>query len=322
MKKILFLFLVFTSIISAQKQEVTLEDIWTKGAFRTERLESFHAMDNGDFYTILNHNKTGTSLDKFEYATLNKVETIVSGNDLVGIKFFDDYTFSKDENKLIIGIDLERIFRHSQIGKYYVYNLKTKSLNLISENSIQEPTFSPDGEKVAFVYLNNLFIKDLKSAITTQITTDGEFNKIINGITDWVYEEEFAFVRAFDWNADSDKIAFIRFDERDVPEFSMDIYGKDLYPKRQVFKYTKAGENNSKISLHIYNIKNQKSTEVDLLGNKQYYIPRIQWTKEANTLSVITLNPWYWSTISTIVIAPSKKKRIWEISPKWCKISL
>ena len=191
---------------------------------------------------------------------------------------------------MIIGINIERIFRHSQIGKYFIYDLKTKGLNLISENSIQEPTFSPDGEKVAFVYQNNLFIKDLKSAITIQITTDGEFNKIINGITDWVYEEEFAFVRAFDWNADSDKIAYIRFDERDVPEFSMDIYGNDLYPKRQVFKYPKAGENNSKISLHIYNVKNLKSTEVNLSNNKQYYIPRIKWTKEANTLSVITLN--------------------------------
>ena len=290
MKKIVFLFLVFSSIISAQKQNITLEDIWIKGTFRTERLESFHSMDNGDFYTILNQSKLGTSLDKYNYATLNKVETIVSGNDLVGIKYFDDYTFSKNENKLIIGINIERIFRHSQIGKYFIYDLKTKGLNLISENSIQEPTFSPDGEKVAFVYQNNLFIKDLKSAITIQITTDGEFNKIINGITDWVYEEEFAFVRAFDWNADSDKIAYIRFDERDVPEFSMDIYGNDLYPKRQVFKYPKAGENNSKISLHIYNVKNLKSTEVNLSNNKQYYIPRIKWTKEANTLSVITLN--------------------------------
>jgi len=290
MKKIVILFLVFSSTISAQKQNITLEDIWTKGTFRTERLESFHSMDNGDFYTILNQSKLGTSLDKYNYANLNKVETIVSGNDLVGIKYFDDYTFSKNENMLIIGINIERIFRHSQIGKYFVYDLKTKSLNLISENSIQEPTFSPDGEKVAFVYQNNLFIKDLKSAITTQITTDGEFNKIINGITDWVYEEEFGFVRAFDWNADSDKIAYIRFDERDVPEFSMDIYGNDLYPKRQVFKYPKAGENNSKFSLHIYNIKNQKSTEVNLSNNKQYYIPRIKWTKEANTLSVITLN--------------------------------
>ena len=290
MKRLLFLFFLISTSIYAQKQKITLEDIWTNGTFRTERLESFHAMDNGDFYTILNHSKQGTSLDKFDYATLKKVETIVSGNDLAGIKYFDDYTFSKDESKLIIGINLERIYRHSQTGIYYVYNLKTKSFNLISENSIQEPTFSPDGKKVGFVYQNNLFVKDLKSAKTTQITTDGEFNKIINGITDWVYEEEFAFVRAFDWNGNSDKIAYIKFDESDVPEFSMDIYGEDLYPSRQVFKYPKAGENNSKVSLHIYNVKNNKSEEVNLSNNKQYYIPRIQWTKESNTLSVITLN--------------------------------
>ncbi len=290
MKKLLFLLLVFSTSFYAQKQDISLEDIWTKGTFSTESLESFHSMDNGDFYTIINHNKSGTSLDKFDYATLQKVETIVSGNDLVGIKFFGDYTFSKDESKLIIGKDLDKIYRHSKIGKYYVYNLIDKRLELISEKSIQEPTFSPDGKKIAFVYQNNLYIKNLEAQKTIQITFDGEKNKILNGISDWVYEEEFKLVRAFDWNQDSDKIAFIRFDESEVPYYSMDIYGDGLYPERQVFKYPKAGEKNSEVSLHIYNIKTEKKDEVTLNNNKQYYIPRIQWTKEANTLAVTTIN--------------------------------
>jgi len=290
MKNLFILFLAFTTTFFAQKQDITLEDIWVNGTFSTERLESFQTMKNGDYYTILNHNSIGTYLDKFDYATLKKVETIVTGNDLAGIQYFDDYTFSKDESKLIIGVDLDKIYRHSKIGKYYVYEINAKKLVLISEFDIQEPTFSPDGKKIGFVYQNNLYVKNLETLKTTQITFDGEKNKVINGITDWVYEEEFSFVRAFDWNGASDKIAFIRFDESEVPEFSMDIYDDELYPKQEVFKYPKAGEKNSKVSLHLYNLNTKKSSEINLGSKKQDYIPRIQWSKEDNTLSVITLN--------------------------------
>ena len=290
MKRIFYLFFLLSTSVFAQNKKIILDDLWTNYTFRTEGLESFHSMKKGDYYTILNNYKEGTWLDKYSYATLKKVETIVSGNDLVGIKYFDDYTFNKEETRMIIGTNLERIFRHSQVGIYYVYDIVSKKLVKISENKIMEPTFSPDGNKVAFAYRNNLFIKDLASAKTTQITFDGVKNKIINGITDWVYEEEFAFVRAFEWNGNSDKIAFIRFDESEVPEFTMDIYGKDLYPKQQVFKYPKAGEKNSKVDLFIYNLNSKKSKEVNLGQLKQYYLPRMQWTNEKNTLAVTTLN--------------------------------
>ena len=133
--------------------------------------------------------------------------------------------------------------------------LENKSITLISENKIQEPTFSPDGNMVAYGFKNNLYIKNLNTKTVNQITFDGEKNKVINGITDWVYEEEFAFVRAFEWNTDSNKIAFIRFDETNVPEFSMDVYGTGLYQTQQVFKYPKAGEKNSLVSLHIYDLE-------------------------------------------------------------------
>ena len=290
MKRLLLLFLFISTSIYAQKEKITLDDIWTNYTFRTEGLESFHSMKNGDYYTILNNNREGTWLDKYDYSTLKKVKTIVSGNDLAGIKYFDDYSFNKEETKIIIGNNVEKIFRHSKIGDYYVYDISTKKLIKISEHKIMEPTFSPDGNKVAFAYLNNLYFKDLITAKTVQITFDGEKNKIINGITDWVYEEEFAFVRAFEWNGNSDKIAFIRFDESEVPEFTMDIYGKDLYPKQQVFKYPKAGENNSKVDLYIYDLKTNNNKKVTLGKYKQYYLPRIQWTNENNTLAVTTLN--------------------------------
>ncbi|MCF6297239.1 MAG: S9 family peptidase [Flavobacteriaceae bacterium] len=290
MKKTLILFLAFSTFTYAQTQKISLEDIWIKGSFKTKKIAAFHTMKNDSFFTTLNKNNKKYSINKYDYATLKKVETIISENDLQGIDHFDTYVFNEDESKLILGVNLEQIYRHSQIGKYYVYDLNSKNLELISKNLIQEPTFSPDGKNIAFAFQNNLYIKTLKSSKTSQITHDGKKNKIINGITDWVYEEEFAFVRAFQWNGDSDKIAYIRFDETDVPEFSMDIYGEDLYPQKQVFKYPKAGENNSKVSLHIYNVKYEKAVEIDLGKNKQHYLPRIQWTKKENILSVITLN--------------------------------
>ena len=286
----MLLVLLFCHSLNAQKKDISLEDIWTKNTFSTEKLEAFHSMRNGDFYTILDQSNEGTKLNKYDYSTLQKIETIVSSVELNDIAFFDNYIFNEDESKLIIGINREKIYRHSWLGKYYVYNLENKKLELIYNEFIQEPTFSPDGGKIGFVFKNNLYIKILKTGEIIQITTDGKKNKIINGVTDWVYEEEFTFVRAFQWNGNSDKIAFIRFDETEVPEFSMDIYGVELYPQRQVFKYPKAGENNSEVSLHIYNLKSDRSIKVNFGNNKQYYIPRIQWTKEANTLSVITLN--------------------------------
>ena len=292
MRILLVFLLIVTQSLHAQNKEITLEDIWLKNTFGTESLESFHSMKNGDFYTILNHNSYGTYLDKYDYKTLEKVETLVLGKDLEsqGLKYFEDYTFSDDESKLIMGVNLERIYRRSKKGKYYVYDLSSKSLELIADQNIQEPTFSPNGKHVAYVYLNNLYVKDLSTKEVKQVTSDGEINKIINGVTDWVYEEEFAIVRAFEWNADSSKIVFIRFDETDVPEFSMDVYGKELYPSQQVFKYPKAGENNSKLELHLFDLDSGKHSEIDLSGFENYYIPRIQWTQDPNQLVITTLN--------------------------------
>lgn len=287
----LFCFLS-TSFLTAQNKQITLEEIWS-GTFRTEGLDALHSMANGQQYSVLNFDRTkgGTTIDIYDYKTLEKVNTLVSSADLKAIKYFTDYTFSADESQVLLATEEESIFRRSSLGIYYVYNTKTKQTSLVSEDKIQEPTFSPDGTKIAFGLNNNLYVKDLVSGKITQFTFDGVKNKVINGITDWVYEEEFAFVRAFDWNADSNKIAFIRFDETDVPEFSMDVYGKDLYQTQTVFKYPKAGEKNAEVSLHLFDLKSNKLSEVKVdKSYDDFYIPRIKWTNDADVLSAQFMN--------------------------------
>ena len=286
-----FSFLI-TSLVFCQEKQITLQEIWS-GQFRTEGMQALHSMNNGNQYSVLNFDrKTRTStIDIYDYKTLEKVRTLLSSSDIEGIQGFFDYSFSQDESKIILTTKSQPVFRRSTLGEFYIYEIASKNVTKVSDDLVQEPTLSPDGTKIAYGFENNLFVKDLKSGNVSQITTDGEKNKIINGITDWVYEEEFSFVRAFDWNADSNQIAFIRFDESEVPEFSMDVYGSDLYQTQHVFKYPKAGEANSKVSLHLYNLnsKSVKELKVDKVYN-DFYIPRIKWTNDANVLSAQYMN--------------------------------
>ena len=290
-KYLAFFCLLVTTLITAQNKEITLDNIWNDGTFRTESLDALHSMNSGQEYSVLNFDRTSgsTTIDIYDYKTLEKVKTLVNSSSLEAIKYFTDYTFSDDESQVLLATNQESIFRRSTLANYFVFNTKTNALTSISEAKIQEPTFSPDGKKVAYGLNNNLYIKDIASGKTIQFTKDGKKNKIINGITDWVYEEEFAFVRAFEWNADSNKIAFIRFDETEVPEFSMDVYGKNLYQTQTVFKYPKAGEANAIVSLHVYDLLGNTTTQVEL-GPHLDYIPRIKWTNNANVLSLQTLN--------------------------------
>jgi dipeptidyl-peptidase-4 len=289
--RILVLFLTVITSLSAQQKDITLEEIWS-GTFRTNGLDVLRSLKNGKEYSVLNYDRnTKTStVDVFNYKSGDKVRTLVTSNDLAGITRISSYEFSKDESKLLLATNLDQIYRHSELGTYYVYEIKSKTLTLVSENKIQEPTFNNDGSKIAFGFDNNLYVKNLQTDNTKQITDDGKKNSIINGITDWVYEEEFAFVRAFDWNKDGTKIAYIRFDETKVPEFSMDVYGKELYQTQQVFKYPKAGEANADVSLHIYDLDSEEIANVDVSGYNSYYIPRIKWTNNSDILSAQLTN--------------------------------
>ncbi|PIB26279.1 S9 family peptidase [Maribacter sp. 4G9] len=279
----------FQSAIIAQQKKVTVEEIYS-GTFSTQGLDVLRSMNNGKQYTVLNFDRnTGIStIDKYDYKTLEKVETIVSSANLEGVENFSSYEFSNDESKVMLSTEVESIFRRSTLGVFYVFDLASKKLIKISDEKIQEPALSPNGNKVAYVKENNLYIMDLPTGETQQMTMDGKKNEIINGITDWVYEEEFAFVRAFEWNSDGTKIAFLRFDETNVPEFSMDMYGTEKYPSQNVFKYPKAGEDNAIVSLHMLDVGSGAISKVDL-GNP-YYIPRIKWMNNPNYLSVQTIN--------------------------------
>ncbi|MDC7994270.1 S9 family peptidase [Altibacter sp. HG106] len=286
-----FFFLSLGISLTAQQKQITLEEIWG-GAFRTESLRSIRSLDNGTEYSVLNYDRdaNGFVVDVYSYETGAKVRTLVNSSDLTSVERILNYEFSEDESKLLIATELTPIYRRSTLGKYYVVDLSTNEVTLVSNHTIQEPTFSPDGSKVAYGYHNDLYIKDLVSEETYQITDDGSKNRIINGITDWVYEEEFAFVRAFDWNADGSRIAYLKFDETNVPEFSMDVYGSDLYQHQDVFKYPKAGEENASVSLHLYDVTQRTTTAVALDAFQNYYVPRLEWTKDPDVLSVQTTN--------------------------------
>ena len=257
-------------------QEITLEDIWAKGTFRSKSIDEIRSMKNGENYCILKRE----GIEKYAYSTGKKIEQIVSFSDLkfkTENEYVFDYRFNQDESKLLLATNPEFIYRRSYLANYYIYDIKTKQLTSVSKDKVRLTEFAPDGSKVAYVKDNNLFMLYLSDMQETQITTNGEFNKIINGTTDWVYEEEFAITKGFFWSPDSKKIAFYSFDESKVKEYTIPYYGS-LYPVQYTYKYPKAGEDNSVVSVLVYDIEARQTHNIDLGPNKDIYIPRLQWT--------------------------------------------
>jgi dipeptidyl-peptidase-4 len=285
----LFLFLCFTVV---GQQKITIDELYN-GTFRAQGMDELQSLKNTNQYTVLNADRQSRSMqiDLYDFATLKKVSTLIdtkSHRELSG--GIDSYTFDASEKMILLACNTNQIFRHSFTADYYLYDIANKKLKKLFDFQVQEPTFSPDGKKIAYAKENNLYVYDLISNKSTPITTDGQKNSIINGITDWVYEEEFAFVKAFDWSADSKKVAYIRFDESQVPEFSMSMFGKELYPMMQTFKYPKAGEKNALVSLHIYDVNSNAVKDINLGNYNDFYIARMKWTNDANTLSAQVLN--------------------------------
>lgn len=276
--------------LSAQNKEITLEDIWRTGTFRSNSVFGLVSMNDGIHYTTIKKD----TIFRFSYEKVTVPEVIVTKSQLLfngSTINIDDYQFSADENKMLIASETEQIYRHSTRENYYVYDRTTKTLNPVTKGEKQmHATFSPDGSKVGFVRGNNIFIKDLASGKETQVTTDGNQNNIINGATDWVHEEEFAFSVAYFWSPDSKKIAYYKFDESKVKEFSFDEFNNKLYPTQYRFKYPKAGEVNSIVTIHVYDLASASAKLMDIGKETDQYIPRVKWTMDANTLSIVRMN--------------------------------
>ena len=284
-------FVLFLSLaVFGQKKQLSNEVIWD-WEFSQETLASIHPLQSESAYTVIevDYRNRQAKIVMYDYATAKEIAVLVDSASSAKIPFFTDYSFSKDEQKILLETEAERIYRRSKRATYYVYDRQTKTTDFLFGGKVQQVRFSPDGKKVAFVYQRNLYVKDLTQNTVKQVTEDGS-EHIINGLTDWVYEEEFGFVRAFDWSADSSSIAFMRFDETEVPEFSMDIYGQELYQYPYTFKYPKAGEKNAKISLHHYQLTSGNLEEIVLGDEAPYYVPRMQFAPQNNRLIVQTMN--------------------------------
>ena len=285
--------LLLASFLSLNSQSLTNSSIF-EGTFNPESLESYQSMKDGIHYTVLksDENNQTSQIVKYAYLDGKAQKTILSSGET--IPYFSSYSFSKDESKILIATSEFPIYRRSKQAIYYIYHLNTGVLIPLFDTKdsypwVQEPLFSPDGTKVAFVHLRNIYIKDLETGSLDQITQDGS-NTIINGLTDWVYEEEFGYVRAFDWNSSGTQLAYLRFDESQVPVFSMDVYGQDLYPFPYQFRYPKAGETNATLSMHVYDVLKKNHKNLCFGEESPEYIPRFQFSKKSNLISVQSLN--------------------------------
>jgi dipeptidyl-peptidase-4 len=270
------------------QQEISLDNIWKTYTFLPERVPGFNFLNDGKHYTRLENNR----IVQYDLRTGEQVGILLDGDRLDSVGEIEGYQFTADESKIILDSEQERIYRHSYRADFKIYDRATSTVMPVYEKGKKTrlAALSPDGTKVAFVYDNNLYYQDLKSGKITEVTTDGELNKIINGATDWVYEEEFGDDHGFFWSPDSKQLAYYRFDETAVPEFTMTNYRDEMYPEYVTFKYPKVGEKNSDVSIHIYDLAAGNAQMVASTGRDWEYFPRIKWTSTPGQLCVFHLN--------------------------------
>ncbi|MFT4545183.1 MAG: dipeptidyl-peptidase-4 [Bacteroidia bacterium] len=295
MAKVLFritivILIIFNTSLAWSQSAITLEDIWTSRKYSSEDVYGIRSLNDGEHYTVLE----GGEVEKYNYETGDPIETVVAIKDLV---FNGDtlkvlkYAFNKYETKLLLATESKKLYRHSTSYKYFAFDRTDRKLKeLAGGEYVFHATFSPVSNQVAYVKKNDVFVEDLDSKKTLQLSTNGKKNEIINGMSDWVYEEEFAFTKAFEWSSDGRFVAFYEFNEKNVKEFSMTTYQGQLYPEEYRFKYPKAGEDNSKVKVFIYQIERESKVQVELGERDDIYIPRIKWTNDATTLSVQRMN--------------------------------
>ena len=305
---ILLLALGLPAGLAAQgKKPLTLEEV-VGGAFYPENIYGVTPIPgDGEHYTQMN--AAGTQVIKYSFRTGQQVEVLFDATQARECPFrqFDSYRFSPDGSTLLIATETTPIYRHSYTAVHYLYSLKRNAegridnkVERLSDGGPQQvPVFSPDGTMVAFVRDNNIFlVKRLYGNSESQVTTDGQRNAVLNGIPDWVYEEEFAMDRALEFSADSKMLAYVRWDESAVPSYSFPLYAGEKprredyakYPGAYTYKYPKTGEANSKVSVHTFDIKTKVTRTLKLPLEADAYIPRIRFTRDADKLAVFTLN--------------------------------
>ncbi|RGM93006.1 S9 family peptidase [Phocaeicola plebeius] len=299
MKKLFVLFYALMCLVTLQAQKVTLQDV-ANGTYRAQSIQGLKPMLDGEHYTQIS--KDHKRIVKYSFKTGKEVATIfdVATARNHKLKSFDNYIMSPDESLILIQTETKPIYRRSFTAIYYIYNVRNRTLEPLSNNGPQQvPLFSPDSHQIAFVRNNNIYlIKLLFGNSESQVTKDGEYNKVLNGIPDWVYEEEFSYNRAFDFSADSKMIAYVRFDESQVPMYSFPWYKGmapekteyTTYPGSYDYKYPKAGVVNSKVSVHSFDIKSRVTRKMELPVDSDGYVPRIKFTDDPEKLAIMTLN--------------------------------
>ena len=298
-RKVFFVAALWMAAMAVCAQQIKLEDI-LGGKYFAHSVKRVRPMADGESYALVSDD--GQKIERCSFKTGEVIETLFDASTARGavVRRVEGYILSPDEKNILIETNRTPIYRRSATSTYYIYNVKNKTLAPLSEGGPQEcPKFSPDGNQIAFVRDNNIFlVKLLFNNAESQITKDGERNKIINGKPDWVYEEEFSYNCAFDFSADSEMLAWVRFDELNVKTFSFPWYkgsapAKEkyaLYPGNYEFKYPKAGEENAKVSVLTYDIKSRVTRTMQVPLDADGYIPRIQFTGEKDKLMVLTLN--------------------------------
>ena len=294
---LIYLLLFSNATFGQEKRTPTLDDLFQNRTFQVNSVYGINWMKDGQYYTSLvpDQNSNSFNIVKFDITTGNPVETLVEGSKLIlegqdqPIRF-NDYSLSADEEKVLLVTDEEAIYRRSSKANFYLYDMEEESLSALNEGGkVSYATLSPDGSKVAYVRDNNLYYKELDDMEEVAVTTDGEFNNIIYGSADWVYEEEFSFAKGFFWSPDSEKLAFYKFDESEVKEYNMQQWG-ELYPQDYKFKYPKAGEKNSVVEIMVYDIPDEEMVTMDIGEETDIYIPRIYWTNDDDLLSIVRMN--------------------------------
>ncbi|MFT5859031.1 MAG: dipeptidyl-peptidase-4 [Flavobacteriaceae bacterium] len=283
----LALLLICSTIIFGQ--DLSVEKIWKEYAFFGSSVNGFRSMQDGNYFSKVTSSGNSESVTRHKFTDSEGAGDILIPVDILADIDMDDYAFNADESKALIMTGSQQIYRRSFSAIYYLYDRDTKALQRLDEK--HEPQtlaeYSPDGQKVSYIFENNLYIKEIATGNVTQLTNDGKRNAIINGTTDWVYEEEFSLTKGYGWSPDSKCIAYLKFDESEVPEFNL-TYFYELYPDLYTFKYPKAGEDNSHVSAHIVHLTDQLSSKIDL--GEYEYIPRLKWSSESNHLVIQTLN--------------------------------